>query len=124
MPVGVVKWFNAEKGYGFISQESGPDVFVHFSAIQATGYRSLAENDKVLVIENTYAPGSTSELSRAGVRVVRVLKGGTLERTYADGKKEKRVYKAGQVYINEPGPQYTNKNVGKTPVVLYVVRLK
>jgi CspA family cold shock protein len=45
--VGVVKWFNAEKGYGFISQESGPDVFVHFSAIQDTGYRSLNENDKV-----------------------------------------------------------------------------
>ena len=47
VPVGVVKWFNAEKGYGFISQESGPDVFVHFSAIQETGYRSLNENDKV-----------------------------------------------------------------------------
>ena len=47
MPVGVVKWFNAEKGYGFISQESGPDVFVHFSAIQSAGYRSLNENDKV-----------------------------------------------------------------------------
>ena len=47
MPVGVVKWFNAEKGYGFISQESGPDVFVHFSAIQEQGYRSLNENDKV-----------------------------------------------------------------------------
>jgi CspA family cold shock protein len=45
--VGVVKWFNAEKGYGFISQESGPDVFVHFSAIQSGGYRSLNENDKV-----------------------------------------------------------------------------
>ena len=47
MPVGVVKWFNAEKGYGFISQESGPDVFVHFSAIESSGYRSLNENDKV-----------------------------------------------------------------------------
>jgi CspA family cold shock protein len=47
VPVGVVKWFNAEKGYGFISQESGPDVFVHFSAIQSAGYRSLNENDKV-----------------------------------------------------------------------------
>ena len=47
MPVGVVKWFNAEKGFGFISQESGPDVFVHFSAIQETGYRSLNVNDKV-----------------------------------------------------------------------------
>jgi cold shock protein len=47
VPVGVVKWFNAEKGFGFISQESGPDVFVHFSAIQEQGYRSLNENDKV-----------------------------------------------------------------------------
>jgi CspA family cold shock protein len=45
--VGVVKWFNAEKGYGFISQDSGPDVFVHFSAIQESGYRSLNENERV-----------------------------------------------------------------------------
>lgn len=44
---GTVKWFNSEKGYGFISQESGPDVFVHFSAIQGNGYRNLEENDKV-----------------------------------------------------------------------------
>jgi len=44
---GVVKWFNSEKGYGFISQEGGPDVFVHFSAIQGTGYRSLEEGQQV-----------------------------------------------------------------------------
>ena len=86
--------------------------------------KQLAENDKVQVIENTYPPGATSELSRSAVRVVRVLKGGTLERTFADGKKEKRTYKTGEVHINEPGPQYSNKNVGKTTVVLYVVRLK
>lgn len=47
MASGVVKWFNSEKGYGFISQEDGPDVFVHFSAIQGTGYRNLEENQKV-----------------------------------------------------------------------------
>ena len=47
MATGVVKWFNSEKGYGFISQEGGPDVFVHFSAIQATGYRSLEEGQQV-----------------------------------------------------------------------------
>jgi cold shock protein len=47
MTVGTVKWFNAEKGYGFIKPESGQDVFVHFSAIQATGYRSLAEGQVV-----------------------------------------------------------------------------
>jgi cold shock protein len=47
MTVGTVKWFNAEKGYGFIAPESGEDVFVHFSAIQATGYRSLNEGQQV-----------------------------------------------------------------------------
>ncbi len=44
---GTVKWFNATKGYGFIQREAGGDVFVHFSAIQADGYRSLNEGDAV-----------------------------------------------------------------------------
>ena len=44
---GVVKWFNATKGYGFIRRETGEDVFVHFSAIQADGYRTLAEGQAV-----------------------------------------------------------------------------
>ena len=44
---GVVKWFNAAKGYGFIQRASGDDVFVHFSAIQANGYRSLDEGAEV-----------------------------------------------------------------------------
>jgi cold shock protein len=47
MTVGTVKWFNAEKGFGFIAPESGEDVFVHFSAIQSTGYRSLDEGQAV-----------------------------------------------------------------------------
>ena len=47
MTVGTVKWFNDEKGYGFIAAETGVDVFVHFSAIQSTGYRSLAEGQAV-----------------------------------------------------------------------------
>jgi cold shock protein len=45
--VGTVKWFNADKGYGFIAPESGEDVFVHFSAIESAGYRSLAEGQPV-----------------------------------------------------------------------------
>jgi cold shock protein len=47
MTVGTVKWFNAEKGFGFIAPESGEDVFVHFSAIQSAGYRSLDEGQFV-----------------------------------------------------------------------------
>jgi len=44
---GTVKWFNAAKGYGFIQRENGEDVFVHFSAIQSEGYRSLDEGSRV-----------------------------------------------------------------------------
>jgi cold shock protein len=44
---GTVKWFNGEKGYGFISREGGEDVFVHFSAIQGDGFRNLMEGQKV-----------------------------------------------------------------------------
>ena len=45
--LGKVKWFSAEKGYGFISQESGDDVFVHFSAIQGKGFKTLEEGQSV-----------------------------------------------------------------------------
>ena len=47
MEQGTVKWFNADKGYGFISRESGDDVFVHFSAIQSDGFKSLEEGQAV-----------------------------------------------------------------------------
>lgn len=50
---GTVKWFNAQKGYGFIARENGPDVFVHFSGITGDGYRELNEGDRVeFVISN------------------------------------------------------------------------
>jgi len=53
--VGTVKWFNPSKGYGFVERESGDDVFVHFSEIQAEGYRTLAEGQRV---EFTVADGA------------------------------------------------------------------
>jgi CspA family cold shock protein len=47
MADGIVKWFNEKKGYGFIAQEDGPDVFVHFSGIAASGFKSLNEGERV-----------------------------------------------------------------------------
>ena len=47
MAQGTVKWFNSEKGFGFITQDEGADVFVHFSAIETDGYRELKENQRV-----------------------------------------------------------------------------
>ena len=47
MAEGIVKWFNDQKGYGFIQQEEGEDVFVHYSAISGSGFKTLAEGDRV-----------------------------------------------------------------------------
>ena len=58
MATGTVKFFNAEKGYGFISREQGEDVFVHYSNIQGRGYRSLEQGQKV---EFDVAPGRKGE---------------------------------------------------------------
>jgi CspA family cold shock protein len=58
LATGTVKFFNAEKGYGFISREQGDDVFVHFSAIQGSGYRTLEEGQRV---EFDVAPGRKGE---------------------------------------------------------------
>jgi len=61
---GTVKWFNSEKGYGFIQQEDGADVFVHYSAIEMSGYRNLEEGQMV-EFEITEGPKG---LLAAGVR--------------------------------------------------------
>ncbi|HMF84688.1 MAG TPA: cold-shock protein [Acidimicrobiia bacterium] len=66
MATGIVKWFNAEKGYGFISREGGPDVFVHYSAIQMPGYRTLEEGQNV---EFDIGPGKKGEEAQ-NVRIV------------------------------------------------------
>lgn len=60
---GTVKWFNDEKGYGFITPESGPDLFVHFRAIEGNGFKSLKEGQQVTfeaVQASTHSPGGFS----------------------------------------------------------------
>ncbi|MGD2272404.1 MAG: cold-shock protein [Desulfobacterales bacterium] len=62
MANGIVKWFNDRKGYGFIEQEDGPDVFVHYSGINASGFRSLNEGDRVTfdIEEGTKGPAAVN----------------------------------------------------------------
>jgi CspA family cold shock protein len=66
MAEGTVKWFDDSKGYGFISQEGGKDVFVHYSAIQREGFRSLAEGDKVSfeIVEGPKGPQAANVVKR------------------------------------------------------------
>jgi CspA family cold shock protein len=66
LATGSVKWFNAEKGYGFISRTDGADVFVHYSAIQGNGYRTLTEGQNV---EFDVGPGRKGEEAQ-NVRVI------------------------------------------------------
>jgi len=58
---GTVKWFNESKGYGFISEESGPDVFAHFSAIQGEGFKTLKEGQQVEFIVGEGQKGPQAE---------------------------------------------------------------
>jgi CspA family cold shock protein len=67
MPEGTVKWFNADKGYGFISQEVGDDLFVHFSEVEGEGFKSLDEGQKVMF---EITQGQNGKLQASKVRKV------------------------------------------------------
>ena len=72
MAQGTVKWFNADKGYGFIAVDGGRDVFVHFSAIQMDGYRSLEEGQRVEFEITQSDRGPQAETQVAGFTELRV----------------------------------------------------
>ena len=85
----------------------------------------LHEDDRVRVTETTYKPGDVGPNIVRGFRVIRALKNGTLERTYADGKKEKYERKAGEVSVAGPDKQaFFVKNVGKSDYAVYSVTVK
>lgn len=67
---GTVAWFNNAKGYGFVSQENGPDVFVHFSAIQSEGYKALHEGERV---EYDIEAGASGKPQAANVRKLSII---------------------------------------------------
>jgi len=84
----------------------------------------LFENDKVRVYEVTFTPGDEGANVARPFQVIRPLKGGTLQRTWADGKVDKVEFKTGEVQTRDPAAPFTPKNIGKSDVVLFVVQVK
>jgi len=106
-----------------LAQEKGKEASAEKGKATTT---VLLENDKVRVQEIRFKPGDeNTAVPSSNFRVVRALRGGTLMRTYDDGKTEKVEYKTGQVRMNEPSSVgFKAKNVGKTDIILYIVVLK
>jgi len=86
--------------------------------------KEIAQNDKVRVFEAILKPGDEGANVERPVRVVRALKGGTIQRTWADGKKDTLTYKDGEVKLLEADKPFLPKNIGKTTIHLYIVQLK
>ena len=82
------------------------------------------ENDAVRVFEVTYKPGDAGPSVERPLRVIRVIKGGTLSLAYPDGKKDKLAWKTGAVRVREATPAYAVSNQGKSDIQLYVVYVK
>ena len=86
--------------------------------------KEIEQNDKLRVYEATYKPGDVSPSAKRPMRVVHALKGGTLERTYTDGKRETVEWKTGDTRIISEERPYAVKNIGKGVVHLLLVALK
>ncbi len=84
----------------------------------------FVDNDKVRVFEIRFKPGDQGANVARPARVLRVLKGGTLLRTFADGKSDKRTYKTGDVVYEQSAQPFVPKNIGKSDLIFYVVFVK
>ena len=96
------------------------------SGVPKATTKVMAENARVRAYEVTFPPGAINTNLRpaSSTRVVRVLAGGTLERTYGDGKKERVTYRTGEVRINESSLAFSARNISSSEIRLYVVQLK
>ena len=121
VPAFVVAGFGVQPA---VAQEKAKDMKAAKAEKGKATLKVLHEDDKVRVIEATFKPGDAAANAARPFRVVRPLKGGTFQFTYADGKTEKVEWKTGQVKVRGPDPVFTPKNVGKSDVVLYIVFLK
>ena len=102
---------------------AAPPAGAKSDAVDERDAKTLINNDRVRVTETRYKPGASSGMSERPPRVVRALTDGTLEKTWADGRKETIHLKAGDVRFS-PKETYTQRNVGTTDVVLFTVNLR
>ena len=107
-----------------MAQEKGKDAKAVAAKKGEPTQKVYLENDAVRVFEVTFRPGDAGASVERPLRVIRVLKGGTLTLIYPDGKKEKLPWKTGDVKVRQPTPVYSPKNEGKSDIVLYVVYVK
>ena len=109
----------------------GPDAMKGADSAKAAPARKdapatkvILDNDQVRVLEVTFRPGDAGDSAARPLRVIHVIKGGTLMLHYPDGKTEKLLWKTGETQVRQATPAYAPKNEGKSDIVLLVVNVK
>ena len=106
------------------AQEKKAEKTVQKPTAREPTLKDIEQNDKVRVAESIFRPGDVAPTAKRPMRVVHAIKGGTLERTYEDGKKENISWKTGETRIIAEDRPYSIKNIGKGTIHLIVVILK
>jgi hypothetical protein len=107
-----------------MAQEQAKDGKAKNPAKGSVPTKVLFDNDTIRVQEITFKPGDQGPNTARPFRIIRVLKGGTMQRTFPDGRIDNIVYKTGEVKVYEADKPFVPKNIGKSDIVLYVVALK
>jgi hypothetical protein len=107
-----------------LAQEKKMEKSVQKTAAGQVTSKEIDRNDKVRILDLTFKPGDVAPSGKRPMRVIHVLQGGTIERTYDDGKKETVLYKSGDTKLFPEEQTYAVKNIGKSVVHLLVVEVK